>query len=440
MNRIQRIQLAIQSSFTEFFQRTTSTGIIILAMTAIALIWTNSPAYESYGLMLHQAIKIAIGNLKLEFTLEHVVNDGLMVLFFLVVGLEIKRELLVGELSTRQKALLPMIAAVFGMVGPALVYLFYNAGTPAAGGWGVPVATDIAFALGVLALLGDKIPSGLRVFLAALAIVDDLLAVLVIALFYTASLNVTMLVAAVGITAALYAGNRLRINSLWFYGILGFALWIVVLSSGIHATIAGVVLAMCIPAESRIDRVSFFTKARTVLDAIAQRTETDEEEGAQMDAVHALERMCEHVQTPLHRIEHGLSGIVSFVIMPIFALFNAGVRIESSMISTVTSPLSLGVILGLFIGKQAGITLSVWLSYKLGITRLPEHVTMQQMYGVSLLCGIGFTMALFVAQLAFQSSPDQLSTAKLSVLIGSSLSAIVGAAVLSLMLPQRAQG
>jgi NhaA family Na+:H+ antiporter len=436
VNRIQRLQSAIQSSFAEFFQRSTSTGIIILAMTAIALIWTNSSAHGSYSALLHQPVEFGFGSLHLHFTFEHFVNDGLMVLFFLVVGLEIKRELLVGELSTRQKALLPMIAAVFGMIGPALTYLAFNAGTPAVRGWGVPVATDIAFALGVLALLGDRVPSGLRVFLAALAIVDDLLAVVVIAVFYTASLNVSILLAAAGITALLYIGNRLRIYSLWFYGILGFALWIVVLSSGIHATIAGVVLAMCIPAESRIDRISFFTRARSILDAIAHRTETDEEEGAQLDAVHSLERMCEHVQTPLHRVVHGLGGFVSFAIMPLFALVNAGVRIEPEMVNSLLSPVSLGIALGLFFGKQIGISFAVWLSCKLGISQLPSGTSMLQMYGVSILCGLGFTMARFVAHLAFVD-PAHLAMSKLSILIGSTLSALVGAAMLTFLLPKK---
>jgi NhaA family Na+:H+ antiporter len=300
----------------------------------------------------------------------------------------------------------------------------------------VPVATDIAFALGVLALLGDRVPSGLRVFLAALAIVDDLLAVVVIAVFYTASLNVSILLAAAGITALLYIGNRLRIYSLWFYGILGFALWIVVLSSGIHATIAGVVLAMCIPAESRIDRISFFTRARSILDAIAHRTETDEEEGAQLDAVHSLERMCEHVQTPLHRVVHGLGGFVSFAIMPLFALVNAGVRIEPEMVNSLLSPVSLGIALGLFFGKQIGISFAVWLSCKLGISQIPSGTSMLQMYGVSILCGIGFTMALFVAHLAFVD-PAHLAMSKLSILIGSTLSALVGAAMLTFLLPKK---
>jgi NhaA family Na+:H+ antiporter len=432
--RFQRLSTTVQSSFNEFVQRTTSTGITILFVTAIALVWTNSPFHGSYEAFLHTPVQFVVGPLNISFTLEHFVNDGLMVLFFLVVGLEIKRELLVGELSSRQKALLPMIAAVFGMVGPAVTYLLFNSGTSAARGWGVPVATDIAFALGVLALLGDRIPSGLRVFLAALAIVDDLLAVVVIALFYTAALNVPMLLLAVAIVVVLYSGNRLGINSLWFYGTLGFVLWLVVLASGVHATIAGVALAMCIPAQSRLDRLSFFTRSRDLIDQISRRADSDEDEGKQLDAVHALEEMCEHVQTPLHRIERGLSKVVSFGIMPLFALVNAGVVITPAMVSGLTSPVALGIALGLFIGKQVGISGSVWLSVRVGLTKLPTGVTMAQMYGVSLLCGIGFTMALFVAHLAFVD-PQHLEMAKLSILIGSTLSAIIGAIVLRMMLP-----
>ncbi|MCX6141373.1 MAG: Na+/H+ antiporter NhaA [Candidatus Kapabacteria bacterium] len=433
--QIRKLTDGLQSSFNEFFGRSTSTGITILVFTAIAIVWINSPFHALYEAMLHQPIEVVFARLHLAFTFEHFVNDGLMVIFFLVVGLEIKREMLVGELSSRQKALLPMIAAVMGMIGPAAIYLIYNAGTDAARGWGVPVATDIAFALGILALLGSRVPLGLKVFLAALAIVDDLLAVLVIAVFYTAGLNAEMLLLAGVITAILFLGNRLRINSITFYVIFGFALWIAVLFSGIHATIAGVVLAMCIPADARIDRVSFFTKSRDLLDRITRRTETDEDEGTQVDAIHALESMCEHVQSPLHRIEHGLGRIVSFGIMPLFALVNAGVVIDFSLVSSLVSPVSLGIALGLFIGKQLGITTAVWASVKLGIARLPNGVSMKQMYGVSLLCGVGFTMALFVAHLAFLE-PHHLDIAKLSIIAGSTISAIIGSLVLRSVLPK----
>jgi NhaA family Na+:H+ antiporter len=427
--KLSSITTTLQSSFVEFFQRSTSTGIIILVASAIALLWTNSPFHESYDALRHQPINVVLSTLHLEFSLEHFVNDGLMVLFFLVVGLEIKRELLVGELSSRRTAMLPFIAALFGMIVPAAVYLAFNVGTSAARGWGVPVATDIAFALGILALLGDRIPLGLRVFLAALAIVDDLLAVLVIALFYTASLNVAMLLLAAAITAVLFLGNRMRVSSLWFYGLLGVALWIAVLFSGIHATIAGVVLAMCIPATSRIDRISFFKRSRELIARITQRAETSEDEGEQLDAIHALEQMCEHAQSPLHRVEHGLGKVVSFLIMPVFALVNAGVVIDTSLVTSLGSPLGLGVILGLFVGKQLGISFAVWLAVKAGVASMPRGVRPVHMYGVALLCGIGFTMALFVANLAF-IDPAHLDVAKLSVLVGSILSAVGGAVVL----------
>lgn len=427
--KLSSITTTLQSSFVEFFQRSTSTGMIILVASALAMVWANSALHGTYEALRHQPIEIVVSSLHLEFSLQHFVNDGLMVLFFLVVGLEIKRELLVGELSSRRTAMLPFIAAVFGMIGPAVVYLAFNAGTDSARGWGVPVATDIAFALGILALLGDRIPLGLRVFLAALAIVDDLLAVLVIALFYTASLNVGMLLLAAGITAILFIGNRMRVITLWFYGLLGVALWVAVLFSGIHATIAGVVLAMCIPATSRIDRVSFFQRSRELIARITQRAETGEDEGEQLDAIHQLEEMCEHAQSPLHRIEHGLGKVVSFLIMPVFALVNAGVVIDTSLVASLTSPIALGVIFGLFIGKQVGISIAVVLSVKLGIASMPRGVRPVHMYGVALLCGVGFTMALFVANLAF-IDPAHLDVAKLSIIVGSMLSAVAGAVVL----------
>jgi len=425
----------IKGSFNEFFQRSTSTGISILVVTAIALLWSNSPWQLSYSTLLHQPIEIVFATLRLAFTFEHFVNDGLMALFFLLVGLEIKREMLVGELSSRQKALLPMIAAVMGMVGPATIYLLFNADSNSARGWGVPVATDIAFALGILALLGDRVPLGLKVFLAALAIVDDLLAVLVIAIFYTASLNIEMLLTAGIITSILFLGNKLRINTIWFYGLLGLALWVTVLFSGIHATIAGVVFVLCIPADARIDRVSFFTSARELLDKISRQKKSAEDGGAQYDAIHALEKLSEQVQSPLHRIEHGLGRAVSFGIMPLFALVNAGVIIDPSLITSLMSPVSIGIILGLFIGKQLGITFAVWVSVRLKIAVLPSGVSMVQMYGVSLLCGIGFTMALFVAHLAFLD-PRHLNIAKLSIIVGSTISAIVGSLVLRSTLPK----
>ncbi len=393
----QRMTRLNQKNASDFLNHSTSTGIVILVFTAIALIWANSPLLSYYELFLHYPIEFRFSNVDIAFTFEHVVNDGLMVLFFLIVGLEIKREVILGELSTIKKALLPLIAAVMGVIGPALIYLAFTAGTSSSRGWGVPVATDIAFALGILALLGNRIPSGLRVFLAALAIVDDLIAVLIIAIFYTAELNAVMLAAAGMCTLILIVGNRRRVTSLWFYSIVGIALWIAILLSGIHATIAGVVLAMCIPARS--------------ISGVASTAKTA------------------RIKSPLYRIEHGLGVYVSFCIIPLFALVNAGVTIDPNLMASLASPVSLGIILGLFVGKQIGITAAVWASVKIGLAKLPTGVSMRHMYGMSLLCGIGFTMALFVGHLAF-ADPLDLAVVKLSVIVGSVISAVVGAVVL----------
>lgn len=435
--RISKLTTAIQSTFQDFFASSTAGGIVILVFTAIAMIWINSPWHASYEALIHAPLAFNVFGLKLDFSFAHFVNDGLMVIFFVAVGLEIKRELLVGELSSLKRAMLPMIAAVFGMIGPAAIYLAFNGGTDAARGWGTPVATDIAFALGILALVGPRVPLGLKVFLAALAIVDDLLSVLVIALFYSSTLNVDMLFWAGIITIVLYTGNRLGVQNVKFYLLLGVALWVLVLFSGVHATIAGVVLAMTIPARRKLDGPAFFASARALVDEVLRRPEIDDDEATQMDAVHDLEKLAESVQTPLHRIEHALQPYVAFLIMPVFALANAGVALNSQLIDGIFSPVSLGIALGLFVGKQVGVTFSVWASVKLGIAELPHGTTLKHMYGVALLCGIGFTMALFVANLAF-IDPAHLDAAKLSILIGSTVSAVVGMIVLRRSLPKTA--
>lgn len=430
------ITTVIQSSFQEFFSRSSSAGIVILISTAIAMLWVNSPFGASYFDVLHGEVMLEAFGSSLHFSIEHAVNDGLMVIFFLVVGLEIKREILVGELSTPRKALVPMIAALFGMIVPGSIYAVLNLGTPDIHGWGIPVATDIAFALGILALLGDRVPLALKVFLAALAIVDDLLAVLIIAVFYTSSLNFMALGAAAIVLVILYTGNRLGVQNVKYYVFFGVLLWIAVLYSGVHATIAGVLLALTIPADARLDAASFTSRARSLIDRISKKVETDEDMGEQLDQVHALEDMCEAVQSPLARMEHGLSGYVSFLIMPVFALANAGVRLDPSLLTELSSPVGLGIILGLFIGKQFGVSFAVWAAVKLGIAELPDKVSMKQIYGVGVLCGIGFTMALFVTNLAFPGS-ESLDIAKLSVLVGSAISAIIGSIMLRAWLPTR---
>ncbi|MCU0329974.1 MAG: Na+/H+ antiporter NhaA [Candidatus Kapabacteria bacterium] len=429
-----RLTTRIQTTFQDFFASSTAGGIVILTFTAIAMLWANGPWGDAYKAFLHAPLEVTVGSIHLHFTFEHFVNDALMVIFFLTVGIEIKRELLIGELSSLKKALLPMIGAIFGMIGPAAIFVAFNAGTPAIRGWGVPVATDIAFALGILALVGPRVPIGLKVFLAALAIVDDLLSVLVIAIFYSGDLNMTMLLWAVITTIVLYTGNRIGVRWLPFYGVLGVFLWFFVFNSGIHATIAGVVLALTIPVHSRIDRESFFNQARDLINDVLRRPERDGYGATQADAINALEELSEQVQAPSARIEHSLQPYVSFLIMPIFALANAGVVLSPGMVNGLLSPVSLGIALGLFVGKQVGVTFAAWLSVKLGWAELPDGTTLKQIYGVSLLCGIGFTMALFVAHLAFVS-PTDLELSKLSILIGSSVSAIVGFVLLRRWLP-----
>lgn len=431
---IRKVGTRIQSAFQNFFQASSSAGIVIICFTAIAMVWMNSPLGAGYVALLHQELSLTLFGLHLHFTFEHFVNDALMVVFFLVVGLEIKREMLIGELSSLKKAMLPMLGAVFGMAFPAGIYALLNFGTPAIRGWGVPVATDIAFALGFLALLGNRVPLGLKVFLAALAIVDDLLSVLVIAIFYSGDIDLLMLLWAGIVTAVLYAGNRLGIHNIKFYVVGGLLLWYFVLQSGVHATIAGVVLALTIPVNRKITRQSFFRKVHDLVLDVLRTPEEDRRDAEEADIVHTLEKMSERVQSPLTRIEHGLQPYVSFLIMPIFALANSGVAVTESMVSGLSSNLSLGIILGLFVGKQVGITLAAWISLRLGWAELPDHTTLKHVYGVSLLCGIGFTMALFVAHLAYLI-PEDLQAAKFSILVGSTISAIGGYVYLRRTLP-----
>ncbi|MDZ4746831.1 MAG: Na+/H+ antiporter NhaA [bacterium] len=420
---------SVSTSFQAFFSRSFSTGITIIVFSVIALLWANSPWSEFYEQLRHAPVRLTLPGLDLQFSFEQFVNDGLMALFFLLVGLEIKREILVGELSTTRKAMLPMIAALSGMIVPALIYLACNLGTPYARGWAVPVATDIAFALGILALLGPHVPTSLKVFLAALAIVDDLLSVVVIALFYSGPLSLLAFLPAVVVVALLVLCNRAGLYHMWIYVILGFALWICVIYSGLHPTIAGVLLALTIPSKARIHTDTFVRRATVLVERISEAVKSEEDKGLQMDAVHNLEIQCEKVQTPLHRMERGLNNPVSYIILPLFALVNAGIMISGDVIQSLTSSIGVGVILGLFLGKQIGVTLAVWVATRLGIADLPDDMTMWHVYGISLLCGIGFTMSLFVGQLAFLTSED-LDKAKFAIIVGSALSGLLGVIVL----------
>jgi NhaA family Na+:H+ antiporter len=410
--------------FREFSQREASGGVLLMGAALIALVWANSPLADSYAGLWQTTLSVGVGDLSLAKPLLLWINDGLMAVFFLVVGLEIKREVLVGELASVRKASLPIAAAVGGAVLPALLFALIAGGDPEAiRGWGVPMATDIAFALGVLALLGSRAPVGLRIFLTALAIVDDLLAVLVIAVFYSSDLSMTALAAAAGILAMLVVANRLGVRRPLVYALLGIGLWVAVLQSGIHATIAGVLLAITIPARTRIDRAAFVEGARRMVDDLSDRHDapSDEEHHA---TLWDLEDLTEHAQAPMLRIEHALLPWVAFLIVPLFALANAGVAIGGDLGGALTSPIALGVIIGLVVGKQIGITLGAWLVVRAGLAALPEGVTWRHVYGGAWLGGIGFTMSLFVAELAF--GEPSLASAKIGILAASLIAGVGG--------------
>jgi NhaA family Na+:H+ antiporter len=391
------------TALREFVGSNVAGGVLLLAAAVIALVWSNSFAYQSYDELWHMPLSLGYGDVRLSMSLVHWINDGLMVLFFLLVGLEIKRELLVGELDTVQRALLPVIAAVAGAALPALIFLLIvGPGSEAARGWGVPMATDIAFALGVLAIVGSRVPGPLRVFVTALAIVDDMLAILVIAVFYAADVSFAALGAA-GLTfAVLVAANRMGVRSLMVYGLGGIILWLAVLQSGVHATVAGVLLALAVPGPPRMPR-------------------------------HPREH---HGDAPLLRLEHVLEKPVAFVIVPLFALANAGVHIEGTLVDTLTTPIVVGIFVGLIVGKQIGITTSTIGAAAARIVAMPAGVSTSQLYGASWVAAIGFTMSLFIAQLAYQN-PEHLAQAKVGILAASVVAGAVGFLLLRFVVRSR---
>ena len=417
--------------FQEFARTGALGGIVLLACTALALGWANSAWTDGYFALWGTEIDVGLASHPLRLSLRDWINDGLMAVFFLLVGLEMKREVLVGELASPRQAMLPIAAALGGMLVPALVYLALNAGGEGARGWGIPMATDIAFALGVLALLGPRVPLGLKVFLVALAIVDDLGAVVVIAGFYTSTIHAHALTAAGAIVVLLVVLNRARVHALPPYLALGVLLWVAVHESGVHATVAGILLALAIPTRSRIDADEFSARVGDVI-ADFRRGETGDRlvltSGAQQEALHALAVGATAVTPPLLRLEHALHRPVSFAIMPLFALANAGVRL-ATFGDALSSRVAWGVALGLLVGKTAGITLFAWIAVRTGVASLPAGVGWRTIYASSWLGAIGFTMALFVAGLAFAGTP-MLETAKAGILVASTVAGAVGYAML----------
>lgn len=380
-----------------FFQHEAAGGIVLMFAAAFALALDNSPISWLYDALLGTPVVIKIGAFEINKPLLLWINDGLMAIFFFLVGLEIKREIVEGRLSSWQRASLPIMAAIGGMLVPALIYIAFNSGDPEAlKGWAIPAATDIAFALGVLALLGSRVPVALKVFLLALAIIDDLGAIIIIALFYTSELSVSVLaIAAVGMAVLGYLNYR-GITSVGPYLVTGLIIWVCVLKSGVHATLAGVIIALFIPIRA------------------------ENEDG----------------HSPLKQIEHGLAPWVAFGVMPVFAFANAGVSLYGLSMSDLIAGIPLGIAAGLFIGKQVGILSFVWVGVKLGIARLPDGVSWMQIYGVALLAGIGFTMSLFIGTLAF-ADPAHAAAVRIGVLAGSILSGILGYAVLRAVLPRQ---
>ncbi len=418
----------LTASFQEFFRSEAIGGALLVICAATALIVANSGWAEAYARVWSTPLRIAVGTAELSLTLHQWINDGLMAVFFLLVGLEIKRESLAGELSSPRQAALPIAGAIGGMIVPAAVYAATNGGGAATHGWAIPMATDIAFALGVLAIVAPNAPAGLKIFLAALAIVDDMGAVLVIALFYTSEIGWGALGVAAAIVGSLVTLNVLRVRHLLPYLVLGVGLWFFVHESGVHATIAGVVLAFTIPTRTRINAAEYSAQARGLLDEF-DRTETGDllvlTSKGQQEAIIGVERASEAVTAPLLRLEHALHRFSSFVVMPLFAFSNAGVVLSGSPSARVTA----AVMLGLMVGKPLGITAGALGAVRWGLATLPEGVTWRALHGTAWVGGIGFTMSLFIATLAFDN--DMLvDAAKIGILGGSLVAGAIGGALI----------
>jgi Na+:H+ antiporter, NhaA family len=430
----------LMKPFQLFAATESSGGILMLAAAIIALIWANSSLNDFYQELWKTAISVGLDKGLFEHSLHFWINEGLMTLFFFVVGLEIKREILVGELASFQKAALPVAGAIGGMVVPAFIYFACNHNTPASPGWGIPMATDIAFVAGSLALLGARVPPALSVFLVALAIVDDLGAVVVIALFYSAGISLDFLGLAGMILAALVAINILGLRSPLPYIFLGLPLWLCVYLSGVHATVAGVLVAMTIPARSACDTHAFAETANRVIREFRPQGEKGYvmllDEGNEA-AVRTLRSMIRCIMTPLQRIEEALHPWVVFLILPVFALANAGVSLaQSTFFDVIRSWEAIGIVLGLFLGKQVGITGATWVAVRMGLAAMPSNVKFGHIYGGAILCGIGFTMSLFIAGLSF-GEVELLERAKVGILVGSVISGIVGGCALYLLTRKR---
>ena len=424
--------------FQRFVHSQVSGSFVLMACTVAALIWANSPWSDDYFDLGQTYIGVSWGDAVFKLSLSHWIMDGLMAIFFFVVGLEIKREVVVGELSSLRKAILPVSAAFGGAVVPAVIYAALNGGGPGAPGWGVPMATDIAFALGILALFGSRVPIGLKVFLTALAIADDMIAVMVIALFYTERIEVTGLLASAAFIALIVIFGRLGVRQQWVYNLLAIGAWAGVLVSGIHATIAGVLIAMAVPVRATIEPSVFLDKARKSLEQLERGNLTRESMISDNDQLRALGHIYAATDDMIPaglRFEKQLHPLQSFLILPLFALFSAGVKFDAETLSEASGGVGWGIVLGLFLGKQIGVVGTSWLAIRSGQAEMPEGVNWAQVWGMSCLAGVGFTMSIFVSSLAFKD-PMLISEAKIGILAGSLISGITGFLILRKALPK----
>lgn len=425
----------VVSPIEEFLHQETSSGILLMICVALALVIANSPLFPVYDAVLHTKFSIGTEKYYISQSIQHWINDGLMALFFFVIGLEVKREILIGELSNLRQAILPISAAIGGMVVPAGFYLLFNSSGPEANGWGIPMATDIAFAVGIVALLGSRVPKPLVAMLLALAIVDDIGAILVIALFYTDSIHMGALFFSGVCFLLLICANLVGVRSPLPYGLIGLIFWLAMLKSGIHATLVGVLTAFTVPARSSLNS-HLFGEAMTDLlkNFQGQIKESGDSKmlgvlrnNKKQALLQAMENGLHKMESPLQRMEHTLHGWVSFTIVPLFALANAGIPIDFGRLGEILlHPVTIGVMAGLVLGKVVGIFSFSWLVVKLKLGDLPQGVTMPQILGIGLLAGIGFTMSIFIGTLAFEANPEALLNAKVGILFASLAAGILG--------------
>lgn len=428
----------LSSPFSRYTDREAMSGLILIVCSIVALVWANSGIGETYDELWHTHLSLGLGDFMIDKPLHIWINDGLMALFFFYVGLEIKQEVKVGELSDLQNAALPFFAAIGGMVIPAALFLAFMFDSPGVEGWGIPMATDIAFSLGILMLLGKRVPNSMKVFLTAFAIVDDIGAVLVIAIFYSEAIAWNMVFIAMAVLGIIFILKVTNVRSATIYFLFGTVVWYFILQSGIHPTVAGIAVALLIPTNNRIRMREFAAETRSsvteFMDAKANATKQFLAK-RQLNAITEIEDYVDKVQPPLQKLEHNLHPYVAFGIMPIFALANAGVRFGGEADALFT-PVSWGILFGLLFGKVIGIVLFSWIGVKLKLASLPADTNWTHLIGLGFLGGIGFTMALFIANLAYANNPDMLVPAKIGILLGSTLAGVIGYLILHYNIPK----